>query len=120
MKLRESAEGHYPSTTFASKCAHMESPTYIPKMRRRIAIPPPEARKPIKRKRNDNKTKTKLVVEKMKVMQPPYLRKAIDRPMAIPITTANRSSKRADIAAVPDVPLGNRAAVADAENDVTV
>ena len=69
-------------------CAHIASETYTPSMTSKIPTPPAEATKPIGRNRVVRNTSVKLAVETMNVTKPPYLRNAVKRPTAMPISMA--------------------------------
>ena len=78
-------------------CAHIASETYTPSMTSKIPTPPAEATKPIGRNRVVRNTSVKLAVETMNVTKPPYLRNAVKRPTAMPMSMAKTRCTAGDM-----------------------
>ena len=77
--------------------AHIASETYMPSITSKIPMPPLEATKPIGLNRIVRNTSVKLAVETMNVTKPPYLRNAVKRPTAMPMSMAKTRCTTGDM-----------------------
>src|SRR5215510_11438329 len=73
----------------------------MPSMMSKSPTPPPEATKPRARNRMTRNTSVKLAVETMNVTKPPYLRNAVKRPTAMPMSMANTRCTSGDMGLMP-------------------